>query len=129
MIVGGVELQPNEFLLELSTTDSETATGLLPGGFIILDTKVTPELEDEGIARDIVRHVQQARRDANLEVSDRIRLSLVTNKSASNAVKQHQDFIMKETLSVEFDHIEGEIQSELTVGDGFSISATVEKLV
>lgn len=129
MIVGGVELRPNEFLLELSTTDSETATGLLPGGFIILDTKVTPELEDEGIARDIVRHVQQARRDANLEVSDRIRLSLVTNKSASNAVKQHQDFIMKETLSVEFDHIEGEIQSELTVGDGFSISATVEKLV
>lgn len=129
VIVGGVELLPNEFSLELSTTDSESATGLLPGGFIILDTKVTAELEDEGIARDIVRHIQQARRDANLEVSDRIKLSLVTSESASNAVQQHKDFIMGETLTVEFDHVQNEIESELTVGDGFPISVTVAKLV
>jgi isoleucyl-tRNA synthetase len=46
------------------------------GGFVILDTTVTPELAAEGLARDVVRAVQQARRDAGLEVSDRISLQL-----------------------------------------------------
>ena len=46
---------------------------MLPrGGFVVLDTAVTPELEAEGAARDLVRAVQQARKDAGLQVSDRI---------------------------------------------------------
>ena len=46
---------------------------MLPGGgFVVLDTAVTPELAAEGLARDLVRAVQQARRDAGLDVSDRI---------------------------------------------------------
>ena len=55
-----------------------TATAALPGstGLVVLDTAVTPELAAEGIARDVVRVVQQARRDAGLDVSDRITLTL-----------------------------------------------------
>ena len=53
------------------------ATGMLPGGgFVVLDTAVTPELAAEGLARDLVRAVQQARRDAGLDVSDRISLTI-----------------------------------------------------
>ena len=49
---------------------------MLPsGGFVVLDTAVTPELAAEGLARDLVRAVQQARRDAGLDVSDRIALT------------------------------------------------------
>ena len=49
---------------------------MLPGGgFVVLDTAVTPELAAEGVARDLVRAVQQARRDAGLDVSDRIALT------------------------------------------------------
>ena len=50
----------------------------LPGGagLVVLDTAVTPELAAEGLARDVVRVVQQARRDAGLDVSDRITLTV-----------------------------------------------------
>jgi isoleucyl-tRNA synthetase len=43
---------------------------------VVLDCKVTPELEAEGIARDLVRVIQQARREKGLDVSDRIRLTI-----------------------------------------------------
>ena len=50
---------------------------MLPtGGFVVLDTDVTPELAAEGVARDLVRAVQQARKDAGLDVSDRIALTV-----------------------------------------------------
>ena len=55
-------------------------TRMLPrGGFVVLDTAVTPELEAEGAARDLVRAVQQARKDAGLQVSDRISLTITTD--------------------------------------------------
>ena len=50
---------------------------VLPGGgFVVLNTEVTPELEAEGLARDMVRAIQQARKDAGLNVSDRIRTTV-----------------------------------------------------
>ncbi len=59
------------------SADGGTATGVLRrGGFVVLDTEVTPELAAEGLARDLVRAVQQARRDAGLDVSDRIALTV-----------------------------------------------------
>ena len=45
-------------------------------GLVVLDTAVTPELELEGRARDLIRQIQQARRDAGLDVSDRIALEV-----------------------------------------------------
>jgi isoleucyl-tRNA synthetase len=63
----------------LADTDrhDQKSDAMLPrGGFVILDTTVTPELAAEGLARDVVRAVQEARWDAGLEVSDRISLQL-----------------------------------------------------
>ena len=55
------------------SADGQSALALLAdGGFVILDTATTPELEAEGLARDIVRAVQDARKAAGLEVGDRI---------------------------------------------------------
>lgn len=74
---GGLALVEGEYVVE-TVVDAEQAgshaTAMLPGGgFVVLDTDVTPEPEMEGTARDLVRAVQQARRDAGLEVSDRSR--------------------------------------------------------
>lgn len=78
--VGGVELVEGEYDLVLETAsdgDGTSALALLPGGgFVLLDTATTPELEAEGLARDIIRAVQDTRKAAGLDVSDRIRLAL-----------------------------------------------------
>jgi isoleucyl-tRNA synthetase len=61
---------------------------------------VTPELAAEGAARDVVRVVQQARRDAGLSVSDRIRLTIGADGALAGAVRAHAGFVAEETLAV-----------------------------
>src|SRR5262249_24825296 len=81
------------------------STAALPGqaGLIALDLHVTPELAAEGTARDVVRIVQQARRDAGLAVSDRIRLTLGADGAVADAVRAHAGFVAAETLAVDLD--------------------------
>ncbi|MEL6981146.1 MAG: isoleucine--tRNA ligase, partial [Actinomycetota bacterium] len=70
-------LTPDEFELALDPLDG-VAAAALPGNdaVVVLDTELTPELEAEGRARDLVRLVQQARKDRDLDVTDRIELKL-----------------------------------------------------
>jgi isoleucyl-tRNA synthetase len=90
---------------------------------------VTPELQAEGVARDVIRVVQQARRDADLDVSDRIALSVSAPDTVWLAVDRHRDFVAGETLatSVAFapagaDGFAGE------VGDGEQVTVTVSRV-
>ncbi|MBP2335663.1 isoleucyl-tRNA synthetase [Saccharothrix coeruleofusca] len=66
---------------------------------IALDVELTPELEAEGTARDVVRAVQQARRDAELELTDRIAVTLTASAGVVAAVEAHRDFVAAETLA------------------------------
>ena len=97
----GVELEPGEYELKLAAADPDS-TSALPGqsGLIALDTRVTPELAAEGTARDVVRIVQQARREAGLAVSDRIRLTIGADAAVGEAVTAHAGFVAAETLAV-----------------------------
>jgi isoleucyl-tRNA synthetase len=101
---GGLVLQEGEYALDTVAGGGDAATGILPrGGFVVLDTALTPELEAEGVARDLVRAVQQARRDAGLEVSDRIVLTVVASSAVADAARTHQDLIAAETLATSID--------------------------
>ena len=100
MAAGGVALLPGEYELKLTAADPDS-TIALPGtsGLISLDTSVTAELAAEGTARDVVRVIQQARKDAGLAVSDRITLSVGADAAVADAVRAHADFIAGETLA------------------------------
>ena len=117
----GVELQPGEYELRLSVNDAAGATAALPGGvgLVALDTVLTPELEAEGTARDVVRAVQQARRDAGLGVSDRIQLVIGADRPTAAAIAAHAEFVKAETLAVDL---------EITPADTLSIAVTPKVL-
>jgi isoleucyl-tRNA synthetase len=129
-VAGGIPLEPSEFTLDLVVEggDGTRATAVLPGeGYVALDTAVTPELAAEGIARDVVRGIASARRDAGLDVSDRIRLVLEpSSPEIAKAVEAHREFVAGETLATEIVFGEaGGDASTAEVGDGGSVRIAV----
>ena len=136
---GGLELVEGEYSLETVVEgggESSRATAVLPGGgFVVLDTEVTPELAAEGLARDVIRAVQQARREAGLDVSDRISLTVTGSQVVWEATVAHQALIVEETLATQFgsapqlDAIPaGNGATDATVGDGEAVRILVTKL-
>ena len=80
VIVDGIALESGEYDLTLEAggvAEGVAISLLADGGFVLLDTVTTPELEAEGLARDMIRAVQETRKAAGFEVSDRIRLELL----------------------------------------------------
>lgn len=135
VLCGGVELLEGEYEIDLvaDLTNSEQSSnliGILPGGgFVLLDSTVTDELEAEGIARDVIRAVQQARKDADLDVSDRISLLLTSQQAVLDAVYSHQELVKSETLTLELNCQIGDVAGEgVTVGDELPIGIVVKKL-
>jgi isoleucyl-tRNA synthetase len=100
VVAGGVELFEGEFDQRLVPAGDGVCAALAGNvGVVVLDTEVTPELEREGLARDLVRLVQQARRDAGLAVSDRISLVVQAERRWVEALEAHRDLVAGETLA------------------------------
>jgi isoleucyl-tRNA synthetase len=124
---GGVELEPDEYTLRLVATHPTRATTLPANtGVVVLETDLTPELEAEGVARDLVRLVQQARRDAGLHVSDRIALRLGVPVTIRAQVEPFAALITEPTLALSLDFVEGEPPN--TELDGVPILIGVAKV-
>jgi isoleucyl-tRNA synthetase len=127
---GGLVLVEGEFTLEtvVGSASEGSVTGMLPSsGFVVLDTVVTPELAEEGIARDLVRAVQQARRDAGLDVTDRIVLAIGGSAAVVAAARAHEDLISKETLATSYSVDGGAAGTTVTVGDGQQAMVAVSR--
>ncbi len=127
---GGLALVEGEYTLETvaGSAESTDAIGMLPGGgFVVLDTVVTEELAAEGLARDLVRAVQQARRDAGFEVSDRIGLTIAGSETVQAAASTHRELITGETLATAYE-VTSNVDhpgTPVTVGDGEKATVAV----
>jgi isoleucyl-tRNA synthetase len=128
VVVDGTALQDGEYDLVPQAADPDAAVAFLANGdFVVLDTTVTPVLEAEGLARDVIRAVQQARKDAGLEVSDRIALTIHGDELAVAAVSTHQELIAAETLATALEVRAGE-NGATAVGAGSAVTIELERM-
>jgi len=128
VVAAGIELVDGEYERKLVAKDSGAAAELPGGsGLVLLDTEVSAELAAEGLARDLVRVVQQARRDAGLDVADRIDLIVDAPAEVVEAAQAHEKFIAAETLAVSVSYGEVEGGSAGTVGEGVKVTVLVAK--
>ena len=131
--VNGVGLEEGEYEISLVAKDEsseEKLIGILPGGgFVILNRIVTPELAAEGLARDVIRAIQQARKDAGFDVSDRIKTELTGDPFVTAAILTHEALVKSETLTLELSLTESDsLSGAVPVGESQQVQIAVTKL-
>ncbi|MFV9875128.1 MAG: isoleucine--tRNA ligase [Rickettsiales endosymbiont of Dermacentor nuttalli] len=111
--IAGESLNDEEFNLILAPKDTQNSMALSSNdALVIVNLNITEDLKLEGMARDLIRLIQQSRKEANLNISDRIKLHLSASGELKRAIKQFSDYISEQTLaSLELDK---NIQQDLT---------------
>jgi len=97
-----IPLDPTEILVGteaaegLSTVDSKLLT-------VAIETTITDELRDEGLARELIRRIQDFRKQADFEIADRIAIRYQVSEGLASAMEAHRSYIMEETLALEME--------------------------
>ena len=121
MTVGGIQLNGDEYTLVLEPVNPDNARALDDRTTIVtLDTVVTDDLAREGLARDIIRAIQETRKSLDLKITDRIHAVIEGSSDAVEAVEEHKDLIAKEVLA---DSVKAN-SGDVTGDQPFAVSAT-----
>ncbi|MFT5501477.1 MAG: isoleucyl-tRNA synthetase, partial [Woeseiaceae bacterium] len=96
-----IELGAEDILIETSSAEGY-ACGEDGGYLTALDTSLNDDLLREGIARELIRTVQEARKQAGLEVSDRIILGVSGSAGVQDSLAEYREYLMSETLAIDW---------------------------
>ena len=125
LVAAGHELMADEFEMRLTVRDGVTGAALPDNtAVVVLDTDVNSELVAEGLANDALRFVQDTRKTAGLDVSDRIVLTYNADPALAIAIEQHKKRIMRDALVVEMVVGDGEYTTDI---EGYNLSISVNK--
>jgi isoleucyl-tRNA synthetase len=95
-------LERDEFTMLLRSKEGVASQGLPSNdAVVVLDTTVTPQLEREGWVRDLVRGVQQTRKDAAFNIADTIELSVEAPSEVQHALGEFESYVREQTLAVD----------------------------
>ena len=102
-----IQITLDNQLIDISLNDVELIIDDIPGWSVAskgtltaaLDLTLTPDLEREGIARELVNRIQKIRKDSNFELTDRINVKIKTDEKINAAINQFNDYICAEILS------------------------------
>jgi isoleucyl-tRNA synthetase len=119
-----VELIADEVLVEVHPA-ADLAVTTEKGITVAIDTVITRELRLEGLAREFVRRVQDLRKQADFNISDRIEVFYQASEELADAVRTHQEYIMNEVLAVS---MEDRASPESAFSTGETISLEGEEL-
>ncbi len=96
------------------------------GRAVALSLELSDELRREGLAREVVHAVQAARKDAGLEVTDRITLALAGDATIVDAAREHEAYVAGETLATSVAYGDGEAAEPVRI-EGLELKITVER--
>jgi isoleucyl-tRNA synthetase len=122
-----VFLESEDLLVERQ--DVEGLAVVFEGDYTVaIDTTLTDELKKEGYVRDLIRHIQTMRKDADFKVEDRIRVHIETAGPVKTALNDFINYFKRETLAiiVEFTFKPGEIEKELII-DGNKVRVSISR--
>ncbi|MCZ9632130.1 isoleucine--tRNA ligase [Rhodococcus sp. BH5] len=124
VVAAGIELLPEEYTQKLVAAEPDSTAALPDGaGLVVLDSAVTEELEAEGWAKDRIRQLQDARRAAGFDVSDRINVVLEVPQDCKEWAERHRELIAGEVLATSFSV--GEAGDDaVDLGDGIRAAIT-----
>ena len=124
VVAAGIELLPEEYTQKLVAAEPDSTAALPDGmGLVVLDSVVTEELEAEGWAKDRIRQLQDARRAAGFDVSDRINVVLEVPQDCKEWAERHRELIAGEVLATSFSV--GEAGDDaVDLGDGIRAAIT-----
>ena len=123
--VGQYTLNSDEFENRLTVKKGITGAALPDNtAVIVLDTEINSELVAEGLANDTLRFIQDTRKTAGMDVSDRITLEYNADPALANAIEQHRQHIMSEALITDMSRGDGEYNTEI---EGYSLSISIKK--
>ncbi len=100
--IAGETLNFDEFELVLKPNEGRAVSVLSSGaGLVMLNLEITKELENEGFARDLVRQLQQMRKDADLEIASKIKVTIGCSEIFQNSIKDFMFYIKDQVLATE----------------------------
>ena len=126
LVAGEYVLNSDEFENRLTMKEGITGATLPDNtAVVILNTNVNSELIAEGLVNDALRFIQDSRKAANLDVSDRIKLTYMADVGLRDAIEAHKKHIMHEALIVKMDFGEANQYSDKI--EGYNLSIDIEK--
>lgn len=125
--------------IEITAGDVDIFTEDIPGlvvanwgsDTVALDVEISKELEQEGLARDLVNRIQNLRKDCKLEVTDHIKLKIENHHVLSDAIRNNFSYICSETLASDFDlsaDINEEESTTVELNDEIKVRVNIQKV-
>jgi isoleucyl-tRNA synthetase len=115
--------------VEISSKDIEGWLVANEGAITVaLDVTITDELQKEGVARELVNRIQNARKDSGLEVTDRIALTVLNYKDLKESIEANKGYIMSETLTEELVFVDELVEGTAIAFDGIESKIAIQKI-
>lgn len=129
LYIAGVEIPENLFKITYKPNNGTKAVICSEHNVLVMmDTNITPELQIEGLARDLVRTIQQTRKDKNLQISDHIDTEIyATDDVFNNVINEWGEYIKEQTLSNNLELKKQEVKENLVEIDGYKFSVAISK--
>ncbi len=131
LVVGGLEVDIPSEEYDVETAAAEGYEVVEEGGYLVaLDTRLTPELVEEGLARELVRRLNDMRKEAGFRVEDRIVTYFSGPENVEQVFTRFGDYIRQETLSVRLERGPGDgaAHAETVAMDGLSVALAVQRV-